>query len=201
MFVLLPQSSDSTVAGLRQRIIAVDAPPIIAVYAPPIVAGLAAWAWAVLVFRAHSVLLGTASLGYGFGLRHAVHADHIAVIDNVTRKLIQEGKCPVGVGFFFALSQSLVLVFVAAATAATTISLAGRSDERDGEGSLIDTRVSTLFLFANAAVMLVILIGVWRSFRHVRCGPKRDDVTWHRCQKQDDTNTIQDDIFVQKFSS
>ena len=59
------------------------------------VANAAAWLWAFLSFHSHPVLPGTALLGYGFGLRHAVDADHIAAIDNVTRKLMQDGKRPV----------------------------------------------------------------------------------------------------------
>ena len=61
----------------------------------------AAWLWALLAFHDYPVLLGTALLAYTFGLRHAVDADHIAAIDNVTRKLMQQGKRPVAVGFFF----------------------------------------------------------------------------------------------------
>ena len=55
-------------------------------------------------------MVGTALLAYTFGLRHAVDADHIAAIDNVTRKLMQQGQRPVGVGFFFALGHSTVVV-------------------------------------------------------------------------------------------
>src|SRR3981081_1335121 len=61
-----------------------------------------------LAFRDYPVLLGTAFLAYGFGLRHAVDADHIAAIDNVTRKLMQEGKRPVAAGFYFSLGHSTV---------------------------------------------------------------------------------------------
>ena len=70
-------------------------------YAFLIAANVAAWAWAFASFRHYPLLLGTALLAYGFGLRHAVDADHIAAIDNVTRKLMQEGKRPVGVGLIF----------------------------------------------------------------------------------------------------
>src|SRR5262249_45353040 len=73
-------------------------------------ANLAAWLWALAAFRDHPVLLGTALLAYTFGLRHAVDADHIAAIDNVTRKLMQQGKRPVAVGFFFSLGHSTVVV-------------------------------------------------------------------------------------------
>ena len=63
----------------------------------------------------HALLLGTALLAYTFGLRHAVDADHICAIDNVTRKLMQEGKRPVGVGLFFSLGHSTIVVLLTVA--------------------------------------------------------------------------------------
>src|SRR6201989_3033657 len=75
---------------------------------------LGAWIWALVAFRNSPALLGIALLVYGLGLRHAVDADHIAAIDNVTRKLMQERKRPVAVGFFFALGHSTVIFIVAA---------------------------------------------------------------------------------------
>lgn len=60
-----------------------------------------AWIWAFCVFHHHAVMLSAALLAYSFGLRHAVDADHIAAIDTVTRKLMQQGKTPLGVGAFF----------------------------------------------------------------------------------------------------
>jgi high-affinity nickel-transport protein len=71
---------------------------------------LAAWIWALTAFGNQRALLGTAFLAYVFGLRHAVDADHIAAIDNVVRKLMQEGKRPLSVGFFFSLGHSSVVV-------------------------------------------------------------------------------------------
>jgi high-affinity nickel-transport protein len=67
------------------------------------------WGLALVVFRHYPVLLGTAFLAYGFGLRHAVDADHIAAIDNVTRKLMQAGKRPVAVGLLFSLGHSTIV--------------------------------------------------------------------------------------------
>src|ERR1700726_1174261 len=84
-----------------------------------------AWIWAFLAFHDKPVLLGTAFLAYIFGLRHAVDADHIAAIDNVTRKLMQEGKRPHSVGFFFALGHSSVVVLATLAIALTATSLQG----------------------------------------------------------------------------
>src|SRR6516162_2950597 len=73
---------------------------VIGIYILLVIANIAAWIWAIVAFYDFPVLLGTAALAYSFGLRHAFDADHIAAIDNVTRKLMQEGKRPVAVGFF-----------------------------------------------------------------------------------------------------
>ena len=74
---------------------------------------LLAWAWALLAFHDNPMLIGTALLAYGFGLRHAFDADHIVAIDNVTRKLMQEGRRPIAVGCFFALGHSTVVIVAA----------------------------------------------------------------------------------------
>ncbi|HEX4383154.1 MAG TPA: hypothetical protein VH083_09405, partial [Myxococcales bacterium] len=87
------------------------------------VANIGAWVWALISFRHYPLLLGTALLAYGLGLRHAIDADHIAAIDNVTRKLMQEGKRPVAVGFFFSLGHSTVVVLASIAIAATALAL------------------------------------------------------------------------------
>src|SRR6201995_5095897 len=71
-----------------------------------------AWMWALIQFRDYPVLLGTASLAYAFGLRHGVDPDHIAAIDNVTLKLMQQGRRPLTSGLFFALGHSTGVVIV-----------------------------------------------------------------------------------------
>ena len=145
-------------------------PALFALYGLLIAGNLAAWAWALLAFRGHPALLGSALLAYGFGLRHAVDADHIAAIDNVTRKLMQSGKRPLLVGLFFALGHSTVVALAVAGVAATATLLAQRFETFHEIGSVVGTAVSALFLFAIAAVNLVILRAVWRTFRHVRQG-------------------------------
>ena len=140
------------------------------IYTLLILANLAAWAWAFALFHGQPLLLGTALLAYGFGLRHAVDADHIAAIDNVTRTLMQRGQRPVTVGFFFALGHSSVVILAAAAIALTTTALAGRFEDVKTWGGTIGTLVSALFLFAIAGANMVILRSVWRTWRHVRAG-------------------------------
>src|ERR1700693_5118145 len=99
---------------------------LVALYAVLILANFGAWGWAAAVFHGNALLLGTALLAYGFGLRHAVDADHIAAIDNVTRKLMQEGKRPISVGFFFALGHSTVVIIAVAVIAVTASTLQDR---------------------------------------------------------------------------
>jgi high-affinity nickel-transport protein len=134
-----------------------------------ILANVASWGWAFIAFHDYPLLLGTALLAYSFGLRHAVDADHIAAIDNVTRKLMQDGQRPVAVGFFFSLGHSSVVVALSVAIALAAASL-DQFDTLKSAGGLIGTGISAFFLFAIAAANLLILVGLWRSFRRVRRG-------------------------------
>jgi nickel/cobalt transporter (NiCoT) family protein len=143
---------------------------ILGIYIVLALANLAAWAWALLAFQDHPLLLGTALLAYGFGLRHAVDADHIAAIDNVTRKLMQQRRRPVAVGFFFSIGHSTVVVLASAAIAGATTLLQDRLDVFKTVGGVIGTSVSVLFLFAIAMVNLLVLAGVCRAFQRARRG-------------------------------
>jgi high-affinity nickel-transport protein len=115
-------------------------------------------------------LLGTALLAYIFGLRHAVDADHIAAIDNVVRKQMQEGNRPHSVGLFFSLGHSTVVVLATLAIAAGATTLQGRFELFRDIGGVIGTSISTLFLLAIAIANVAILRSVWWSFQRVRHG-------------------------------
>ena len=143
---------------------------IVAVYALLVVFNLAAWLWAVVAFHRFPVLLGTAFLAYSFGLRHAVDADHIAAIDNVTRKLMQQGKRPVAVGLMFSLGHSTIVVVGSVAIAATALAMQHRIDSVREIGGVVGTLVSSVFLFAIAVVNLIVLCSVYRTFARVRRG-------------------------------
>jgi nickel/cobalt transporter (NiCoT) family protein len=143
---------------------------ILGIYCILLAINAVAWLWAAVAFRHFPVLLGTALLAYSFGLRHAVDADHIAAIDNVTRKLMQEGKRPVAVGFMFSLGHSTVVVLGSAAIALTTLSLQHRLDAFRHIGGVVGTLVSTLFLFGIAIVNLIVLRSVYVAFQRVRRG-------------------------------
>jgi high-affinity nickel-transport protein len=140
------------------------------IYGVLLLFNLAAWLWAFVAFRHFPVLLGTAFLAYSFGLRHAVDADHIAAIDNVTRKLMQEGKRPVAVGFMFSLGHSTIVVLGSAAIAGTALLLQHRMDALRNIGGIIGTLVSTLFLFGIAFANLIVLRSIYAAFVRVRNG-------------------------------
>lgn len=140
------------------------------IYGILLVFNAGAWLWAVLVFRHYPVLLGTALLAYSFGLRHAVDADHIAAIDNVTRKLMQEGKRPVAVGFMFSLGHSTVVILGAAAIAEAALTVQNRLEAFKNVAGVIGTSVSALFLFGIAIANLFVLRAVYETFVSVRRG-------------------------------
>ncbi len=142
----------------------------IGIYALLVLANAAAWIWAFALFHEQPILLGTALIAYGFGLRHAVDPDHIAAIDNVTRKLMQDGQRPVTVGFWFAIGHSTVVALGAGAIALASVAMQGSFQEFRQVGGIISTSVSALFLFVIAGINLVVLRSVYRSFRSVRRG-------------------------------
>jgi high-affinity nickel-transport protein len=143
---------------------------VIGLYALLAAFNLVAWCWTLFAFHGFPVLLGTAFLAYSFGLRHAVDADHIAAIDNVTRKLMQQGKRPVAVGLMFSLGHSTIVIVGSIAIAATALALQNRIDAVREIGGLIGTLVSALFLFGIGIVNLIVLRSVLRSFSRVRRG-------------------------------
>ena len=143
---------------------------IVALYGLLIVANIAAWAWALIAFHNHPVLLATCLLAYSFGLRHAVDADHIAAIDNATRKLMQEGKSPVALGFYFSLGHATVVVLATFGVALAASAFKDRLEGFQDIGSLIGVSVAATFLLIIAAINVVILVNVYRAFQRVKTG-------------------------------
>ncbi len=140
---------------------------IIAMYAFLAALNIGALSWALIVFRHNPTLMGVALLIYGLGMRHAVDADHIAAIDNVTRKLIQENRRSVTVGFYFALGHSAVVFLVAISVALMTTML-GHIRRFQQFGGAFGTIVSATFLLCIALVNLVIFFSIYRTYRRVR---------------------------------
>src|SRR5581483_3409022 len=109
------------------------------------------------------------ALAYSFGLRHAFDADHISAIDNTTRKLLQEGKKPMGVGFFFSLGHSTVVLGIALALGLAVKAIVEGAVSSDGQlrniGGLIGTGVSGGFLVLIGALNLAILLDIAGTYK------------------------------------
>ena len=139
------------------------------IYALLIAGNVGAWLWALSEFHNQPVLLGMSFLAYSFGLRHAFDADHIAAIDNVTRKLMHEGRRPLAAGLFFSLGHSTIVGALAVAIALASSALQGHFNLLKDIG-LIGTSVSALFLFAIAAANVLVLMHVYRAFKSFKQG-------------------------------
>jgi high-affinity nickel-transport protein len=143
---------------------------IAALYAILAAANIGAWAWALIAFRDYPLQLGTAFLAYTLGLRHAVDADHIAAIDNVTRKLMQEDKRPAAAGFFFSLGHSTVVWLGTIIIAVAAAALRHKLDAFRSIGGIAGTLVSASFLFAIAIMNIFIFAAIYKTFRRVKAG-------------------------------
>jgi high-affinity nickel-transport protein len=118
--------------------------------------------------------IGVAVTAWTLGCRHAFDADHIAAIDNSTRKLMADGKRPLGTGFFFALGHSSIMMVVG-----TGITIAAKSvfhavvtssSTVETAGGVAGTALSASFLWLIAGLNLVVLAGILRVFRDMRNG-------------------------------
>ena len=132
--------------------------------------------WGLLLAESsrYSALLGLGGLAYSFGLRHAFDADHISAIDNTTRKLLQQGKRPVGIGFFFSLGHSTVVFLIALALGFAVQWIVEGVVSENGKlmsiGALLGTGVSGVFLLAIGIVNLAILMDIVGTYRRMKRG-------------------------------
>jgi nickel/cobalt transporter (NiCoT) family protein len=141
---------------------------VVGLYGILVAANIGAWLWAVAAFHGNAFLLGTAFLAYSFGLRHAFDADHIAAIDNITRKLMQEGRRPLAVGFFFSLGHATIVVALVLIIAPVSAAAQQHFTALKEVGGVIATAISAAFLFAIAAANIAVLMqtrGALLAFR------------------------------------
>lgn len=147
------------------------------------VLALNAFGWGIFVlailphhfhYRGLGIGVGVAFTAWTLGMRHAFDADHIAAIDNTTRKLMADGKRPLASGFFFALGHSSVIMVVGAgiSIAARTVftAVVTPSSTFESAGSVVGTALAGTFLYVIAAMNIVVLVGIAKVFREMRRG-------------------------------
>jgi nickel/cobalt transporter (NiCoT) family protein len=132
--------------------------------------------------------IGIGVTAYTLGLRHAFDADHISAIDNTTRKLMSEGKRPLSVGFWFSLGHSTIVFMLAFLLSVGVRALAGPVKNDNSElhqvTGWIGTLVSGTFLYAIAAINVVILLGIVKVFREMRTGRYNEQQLEEQLQKR-----------------
>lgn len=126
---------------------------------------LAAWTWAAFGLGAAPAAMAAAVLAYTLGLKHAVDADHIAAIDNTTRKLMNEGRRSLAGGLWFSLGHSTIVVVVTLAIVLASDGARARLDALKDAGGLLGTAVSVLFLGVIGLGNLFVLARLWRQWR------------------------------------
>src|SRR5271166_77485 len=137
---------------------------VAAVFGLLVAVTVAAWIWASCAFRGNTVLLGTAIVAFTLGLRHAADADHIAAIDNVTRKLMQDGHRPLSVGFFFALGHSTVVLIASLGIFLTATAIETHLSQFREIGAIFGTLVSALFMVVIALIFRPVFRMLSRSW-------------------------------------
>jgi high-affinity nickel-transport protein len=152
---------------------------VLGIYALLFAFSLLCWGLSVLTALHYPVFLALAATAFTLGLRHAFDADHIAAIDNVTRKLMQEKKKPATVGLYFSLGHSTVVVVVAVLVALGASALR-QGIQNDSSGletflGLFATCVSALFLFTMGFINIVILVQIVKTFRQATHGGIYDE--------------------------
>jgi nickel/cobalt transporter (NiCoT) family protein len=128
------------------------------------------WGLFLWFVPSNPALAGLGTLAYTFGLRHAFDADHIAAIDNTTRKFLQEEKRPLGVGFFFSLGHSSVVLALTASLALGAASVKAHIPSFQHWGGYVGAGVSGTFLWIIGILNLLVLLDIVRIFRELRTG-------------------------------
>jgi high-affinity nickel-transport protein len=145
---------------------------------------------ATILGRISPILNGLGIVTYVLGLRHGVDADHIAAIDNTTRKLMQQGKPRFTVGTWFSLGHSTVVVGLIAVLVFVTRSVIGQIPALQSMGDVVGTLVSGAFLFIIGFINLLIVLGIYHLFKQARAGTMKEDELEEYMQKRGFLNRV-----------
>jgi high-affinity nickel-transport protein len=138
------------------------------------------WGLYLWYSRHMPALAGLGTLAYTFGLRHAFDADHIAAIDNTTRKLLHDGKRPLGVGFFFSLGHAVIVFALTIGLALAAAAVGEAIPSLQHGGSTIGVSVSGVFLVLIGVLNLFVLSDTVRAWRAMKTGHRDDELLERR---------------------
>ncbi len=131
------------------------------------VGGLHLLGFGIIIYSSSTwpALAGLGFAAYMLGLRHAFDADHIAAVDDTVRYLLQKGKRPLGIGFFFSLGHSAVVFALTLATIVAASAVRQYLPQLQGLGGIIGAAVSGVFLWLVGFLNLMVLIDIIRAWR------------------------------------
>ncbi len=118
----------------------------------------------------HPALVGLGFVAYMFGLRHAFDADHIAAVDDTVRFMLQKGKRPLGIGFFFSLGHSTIVLALAVGIIFAATTVKQELPELKNLGGIIGASVSGTFLLLIGILNLVVLLDILKVWRQAKTG-------------------------------
>ena len=143
---------------------------IAVVYSLIVLATVFGFVVSAAVSRLSVLLAGLGVVAYVFGLRHGVDADHIAAIDNTTRKLMQQNQPCLTVGMWFSLGHSTIVVALITALVFATRAVIGSIPMLQSAGAIVGTAVSGAFLWLIGIVNIVLVLGIYQVFNELRRG-------------------------------
>ncbi|HET7130386.1 MAG TPA: HoxN/HupN/NixA family nickel/cobalt transporter [Gaiellaceae bacterium] len=155
------------------------------------------WGLFLWFARSNPALAGLGTLAYTFGLRHAFDADHIAAIDNTTRKFLHEEKRPLGVGFFFSLGHSSVVLVLTASLAFGAASVKAHIPSFQHWGGYVGAGVSGTFLWIIGILNLLVLLDIVRLFRELRTGNLDEE----RLERRLDDRGLMSRLFIGRVAN
>jgi high-affinity nickel-transport protein len=153
------------------------------IFAGIFIATLVAFELSITIGKLSFELGGLGLVAYVFGLRHGVDADHIAAIDNTTRKLMQEGKRPLTTGTWFSLGHSTIVVALILGLVSFTRGIIGAVPSLESFGSIVGTAISGSFLWLIGLINVTIIFGIYRTFRETQRG-KIDQAKFEKLLEQ-----------------
>ncbi len=136
------------------------------------IAGLHAFGWGLFLYYSsrYPALVGLGFVAYMFGLRHAFDADHIVAVDDTVRYMLQKGKKPLGIGFFFSLGHSTIVFALAVTIIAATTVVTRDLPEIRRLGGVIGASVSGTFLWVIGILNLLVLLDILKVWRQAKTG-------------------------------
>jgi high-affinity nickel-transport protein len=151
-----------------------------------LVANLVAWVISIIIYQSYiSNSISILVLSYILGLKHALDADHIAAIDNVCNKLIQNGQQPVTVGMFFSLGHSTIVIIVSLLLAILSDTFYVEIENYNNSSDIIGSTISIVFLLSIGFINLISVFMIYKNLKNIKkLYENHETINWNETIRQ-----------------